>query len=104
MDILAHILAQSEGIHLARARFSDVANRIGVTDTELIQTLEPTLRDTLLTYPGPVHLTVWRGPLGEGTLFIALDGTIQVRSENGAHRDFATAASFIEAGYESVNK
>ena len=100
MDILAIIQAQPEGIHLARARFSDAATRIGVPDTQLLQTLEPALRDVLLAYPGPVHLTTWRGPLGEGTLFVALDGSIQVRSADGSQRIFPTAAAFIEAEYE----
>lgn len=100
MDILAQIQAQPEGIHLARAKFSDVATRMGVTDTDLIQTLEPALKNALLAYTGPVHLTTWKGPLGEGTLFVALDGSIQVRSKDGSQRDFPTAAAFLEAGYE----
>ena len=104
MDILAHIQAQPEGIHLARAKFSDVAARMGVTDNDLIQTLEPTLRDALLAYTGPVHLTTWKGPLGEGTLSVALDGSIQVKSVDGTQRSFPTAAAFIEAGYERVKK
>lgn len=102
MDILAIIRAQPEGLHLARARFSDVAARNGVADTDLIQVLEPTLRDALLAYTGPVHLTAWKGPLGEGTLSVALDGSIQVKSADGSHRSFPNAAAFIEAGYEKV--
>ena len=104
MDILTHIQAQPEGLHLARAKFSDVAARMGVSDIDLIQTLEPALRDALLTYQGPVHLTTWKGPLGEGTLHVALDGSIRVKSTDGTQHSFPTAAAFIEAGYERVEK